>query len=85
MSTWPVQDAKARFSELLKESLRSGPQTVTLRGVKTAVLVPFDEWERMVNRARPDLKDLLLGPAPRGTLPQARRSPWRLRAALKLE
>jgi prevent-host-death family protein len=85
MSIWPVQDAKARFSELLQESLRSGPQVVTLRGVKTAVLVPYDEWERMANRARPDLKELLLGPAPRGPLPVLRRSPWRLRAALKLE
>jgi prevent-host-death family protein len=36
---WQVQDAKARFSELLDETLEKGPQVVTKRGVETAVLV----------------------------------------------
>ncbi|HXH93251.1 MAG TPA: type II toxin-antitoxin system Phd/YefM family antitoxin, partial [Thermoanaerobaculia bacterium] len=36
---WPVQDAKARFSELLDASLTSGPQIVTRRGEEMAVLV----------------------------------------------
>jgi antitoxin Phd len=40
MKSWPVQDAKSRFSEFLKASLTEGPQVVTLRGVETAVLVP---------------------------------------------
>jgi hypothetical protein len=30
--TWPVQDAKARFSELLEASITKGPQIVTRRG-----------------------------------------------------
>jgi len=42
---WPVQDAKARFSELLEASLSEGPQIVTRRGIETAVLVPFEEWQ----------------------------------------
>ena len=58
--TWQVQDAKARFSELLERSLAEGPQIVTKRGVETAVLVPIDEWRRLEKRARPDLKELLL-------------------------
>jgi hypothetical protein len=37
VKSWPVQDAKARFSEMLKASLTEGPQVVTLRGVETAV------------------------------------------------
>ena len=37
--TWQVQDAKARFSELLETSLAEGPQIVTKRGVEAAVLV----------------------------------------------
>ena len=37
---WPVQDAKARFSEFLEASLTEGPQIVTRRGVEEAVLVP---------------------------------------------
>ena len=40
MKSWPVQDAKARFSELLDTCLRDGPQVVTKRGVEAAVLVP---------------------------------------------
>ena len=63
--TWQVQDAKARFSELLKTSLAEGPQIVTKRGVETAVLVAIDEWRRMEQRARPELKELLLAPEAR--------------------
>ena len=63
--TWQVQDAKARFSELLERSLAEGPQIVTKRGVETAVLVPIDEWRRLEKRARPDLKELLLAPGAR--------------------
>ncbi len=33
---WQVQDAKARFSELLEMSQSEGPQIVTKRGVATA-------------------------------------------------
>ncbi len=63
--TWQVQDAKARFSELLETSLSEGPQIVTKRGVEAAVLVPIDEWRRLEKRARPDLKELLLAPEAR--------------------
>ena len=63
--TWQVQDAKARFSELLETSLAEGPQIVTKRGVETAVLLPIDEWRRLEKRARPDLKQLLLAPEAR--------------------
>jgi prevent-host-death family protein len=74
--TWPVQDAKARFSEFLKASLTEGPQVVTLRGVEAAVLLPVSEWRNLRERARPGLKSLLLGPGPRGDLnipPRGRR------------
>ena len=46
MSEWQVQDAKARFSELLNITLKNGPQVVTRRGIAAAVLVPIDEWRR---------------------------------------
>jgi prevent-host-death family protein len=68
MKSWPVQDAKARFSELLETCLEEGPQMVTKRGVETAVLVPVEEWRRAVNAARPTLKDLLLTDWARGDL-----------------
>lgn len=60
MHTWPVQDAKARFSEFLDACLVEGPQMVTRRGAETAVLVPVQEWRRLQSAARPSLKQLLL-------------------------
>jgi len=60
MKTWPVQDAKARFSEFLEACLVDGPQMVTKRGAEAAVLVPAAEWRRLHASAKPSLKDLLL-------------------------
>lgn len=60
MKVWQVQDAKARFSELLDDCLSEGPQLVTKRGVDAAVLVPVREWKRLQDSARPTLKALLL-------------------------
>ena len=65
MASWQVQDAKARFSEFLDASIKKGPQVVTRRGIKTAVLVPIEEWERLQKAARPGLKEWLLAPEPR--------------------
>lgn len=60
MKSWPVQDAKARFSEFLETCLEEGPQLVTKRGAAAAVLVPVEEWRRLHASARPSLKELLL-------------------------
>jgi antitoxin Phd len=77
MKVWPVQDAKARFSELLDTCLREGPQIVTKRGAETAVLVPMGEWRRLQRSARPTLKELLLAEEPKAEL----RAPARGRRA----
>jgi antitoxin Phd len=60
MQAWPVQDAKARFSELLDTCLRDGPQAVSRRGQEQAVLVPMAEWLRLTQQNQPGVKDLLL-------------------------
>ena len=65
MTVWPVQDAKARFSELLDACQREGPQVVSRRGTETAVLVPIEQWRRLQAAARPSLKQLLLAPEAR--------------------
>jgi antitoxin Phd len=65
MTVWPVQDAKARFSELLETAQREGPQVVTRRGRDAAVLVPIEQWRRLQAASRPSLKDLLLAPEAR--------------------
>lgn len=65
MRTWRVEEAKARFSELLKVAAQEGAQLVTKRGAETAVVVPIGEWRRLQERARPTLKDWLLAEHPR--------------------
>lgn len=65
---WPVQDAKARFSELLETCLREGPQVVTRRGAEAAVLVPATDWQKLQRAAKPMLKELLLTDDARGEL-----------------
>jgi antitoxin Phd len=59
-NAWQVQEAKARFSELLRASLEDGPQTVTRRGVPLAVLVSVEQWNALRRTASPTLKELLL-------------------------
>ena len=68
MQAWPVQDAKAKFSEFLDACLAEGPQMVTKRGAEAAVLVPVHEWRRLQSAARPSLKQLLLSNASRTEL-----------------
>lgn len=81
MASWPVQDAKARFSELLATCLKEGPQIVTRRGAEAAVLVPVGDWRRLQQAARPTLKELLLAPLPRTELALPARGRLRRRVA----
>jgi antitoxin Phd len=85
MRTWQVQDAKARFSELLDACPKEGPQMVTRRGVEAAVLVPIEEWRRLQRRSRPTLKELLLGEGPRFEALVPPRRSWRRRPPPELE
>jgi antitoxin Phd len=68
---WPVQDAKARFSEFLEASLTEGPQIVTWRGVEAAALISIEEW-RGLQPGRPTFKELLLAETPRAEIPASR-------------
>jgi prevent-host-death family protein len=74
MTKWQLQDAKARFSELIDNTIEKGPQIVTRRGIDTAVVVSVEEWHRLTEASRPTLKEVLLGPGPRFTIPLPARS-----------
>ena len=75
MHSWPVQDAKARFSELLETSLSEGPQLVTKHGKAAAVLVPIRQWDALQTAGKRALKQVLLDPAaPTGIAVPARGS-----------
>jgi antitoxin Phd len=83
MATWQVQNAKARFSEMLDDCLRDGPQIISRRGVDEAVLVPIGEWRRL-QREAPTLKDLLLSNDARGDIPIPSRDDYRWRGGVDL-
>jgi antitoxin Phd len=80
MDAWPVQDAKARFSEMLDACLSEGPQLVTRRGAEMAVLVPVGEWRRLQAAARPSIKQLLLSDEARHDFQLPKRGSARRRA-----
>lgn len=82
MSTWPLQDAKARLSEVIKTAQKDGPQIITQRGVKSAVVIPFEEWERTQQHHKPTFLEILRS-APEGDLPIPPRSSWKLRKPVK--
>lgn len=50
MRAWRVKDARARFSELVDEALRQGPQLVTRHGKPAVVVVAAEERERRDRR-----------------------------------
>ena len=85
MKAWPVQDAKARFSELLETCLREGPQLVTRRGEKAAVLVSAEEWEKLKRYKPANLKEWLLTDFARGDLNIPSRRKWRRRPPIKFD
>jgi prevent-host-death family protein len=52
--TWKLEDAKARFSELVRRAHDEGPQEVTVRGRRAVVVVDADEFQLMA-AAKPKL------------------------------
>ena len=66
---WQIQEAKARFSTLVDTTLEDGPQIVTKRGVEAVVVVPYQQWLRMEQSRKPNIKELLLAPEPRFDFP----------------
>jgi len=47
--TWQVQEAKARFSELLEKALAEGPQTITRHGKEVAVVLPIESYRALAD------------------------------------
>ncbi len=66
--SWQLQEAKQRFSELVRRAEREGPQVVTRHGEEVVVVVPADEYRRMKEREgdrKMDFKEFLMS-APEG-------------------
>ena len=85
MAKWQLQEAKARFSELVDQAVKKGPQIITRRGVETVVVAPIEEWHRLQHAARPTLKEVLLSPEPRFENIVPDRGKWRRRPVVEFE
>jgi antitoxin Phd len=49
---WQLQEAKAKFSELFRRARAEGPQYVTKSGREQVVVLPSEQFEEMLVRAR---------------------------------
>jgi antitoxin Phd len=47
MHSWQLQDAKARLSEVVRNATTEGPQSITVHGKPTVVVISYDEFERL--------------------------------------
>jgi antitoxin Phd len=60
---WSLQDAKNKLSEVVNAAADGVPQVVTRRGVETAVVISYAEYERLREQQRrpvPALTEYLL-------------------------
>jgi|SRR5271155_2520388 len=51
-TSWQLQTAKAQFSELFRRARTDGPQRVTRQGKEAVIVLPVEEFERLIQRAR---------------------------------
>jgi prevent-host-death family protein len=75
MTSWQLQAAKARLSELLRSAQEAGPQEITLHGAPAAVVLSKQDYDRLAG-ARPSFLELVRDSPLGGTLLQLpRREP----------
>jgi prevent-host-death family protein len=56
---WQLQEAKQRFSEVVRQAEADGPQVVTRHGHEVVVILSADEYRRL-QAGRSDFKEFLL-------------------------
>jgi antitoxin Phd len=60
LPAWKLQDAKARFSQVVREALEHGPQRVTVHGKEAVVILSAEDYARLApTAAQPNLHALL--------------------------
>lgn len=57
---WQIQDAKQRFSEMIRAVASTGPQVITRHGEDVAVVIDMAEYRRLA-KSVPDVAAILLG------------------------
>ena len=61
---WLLQDAKARFSELVRRVHSEGPQHVTVHGREEVVVISAEEFRRLKGERRGDALIAVLQSSP---------------------
>lgn len=59
---WHLQDAKNQFSKVVQKARTEGPQTVTLRGARAAVILSAEDYDALAGNRPNIVEDLLAGP-----------------------
>ncbi|MFI6788976.1 type II toxin-antitoxin system Phd/YefM family antitoxin [Nonomuraea sp. NPDC050383] len=59
MAVWQLQEAKQRFSEVVRRAHDEGPQIITRHGEDVAVVIDMAEYRRLKGD-EPDFKEFLL-------------------------
>jgi antitoxin Phd len=50
---WQIQEAKNKFSEVVDEAIKRGPQIITKRGVEAVIVLAYDEYRAvMLNKKK---------------------------------
>ena len=49
---WKLEDAKARFSEVVRRARSEGPQRVTVRGKDAVVIISAEELDQLLPRKK---------------------------------
>ena len=57
---WQIQEAKQRFSEMIRAVTSKGPQVITRHGEDIAIVIDVSGYHRLT-RAAVNLTDVLLG------------------------
>ncbi len=60
---WQLQEAKARFSELVRRAVGEGPQHVSVRGEPAAVVLSEEHYRQLTSK-RPSIVDHILDGEP---------------------
>jgi len=58
MNQWQLQEAKAKFSELVRQAKSQGPQNITVRGKPAIVVLSWEDFDKMT-RHKPSFVDFL--------------------------
>ncbi len=61
MTSWQLQEAKARLSELVRSAELKGPQEITVRGEPTVVVLSRRDYDRLQRRKKPSFVEFMRG------------------------